>query len=161
MKKIIFLLISISLLLVSCTKQNNTTDKTSTSKKDSVKKSDSINPHVETGEITEGLKLNNGKKWKADEATNKRVKNMQNMVKEFEQSENQDYPEACKKMQAEINLMLKECKMTGPDHDELHRWLEPILIEIPQFNSENVNDKKHACDRVKLQLKMYNDYFEQ
>ena len=60
-----------------------------------------------------------------------------------------------------INKMIQECKMTGPDHEALHKWLEHIL--------ENANKLKSVSDTaaanpifqsIDARLDEYRNYFE-
>jgi hypothetical protein len=110
------------------------------------------------------LSLNNGSKWQADTETNENVAYLKLLTDGFSKMEKptvEDYHSLAGDLTAGINKMIRECKMTGPDHEELHQWLEPVI--------KNSNDLKSASDGVEArkefiylndQLNSYNKYFE-
>ena len=60
-----------------------------------------------------------------------------------------------------LNKMIQQCKMTGPDHEALHHWLEPILKETNDL--KNITDTTISASTFKFidtRLDIYNNYFE-
>ena len=61
----------------------------------------------------------------------------------------------------EINKMIQECKMTGPDHEALHKWLEPILENANQLKSVSATAaSKPIFQEIDARLDEYRNYYE-
>jgi len=149
MKKPLFLLYSASLLF-AC---NQAPDK---SKDDE---------HViHDIEQTTGLALNNGTKWKADSETNHNVANLRGIADDFKSRpvpSVSDYQKLSADLNTGLNKMIKECKMTGADHDALHIWLQPILEENAELkNSSDTEIAGTIFKSIDKRLDNYNNYFE-
>ncbi|HRP55364.1 hypothetical protein, partial [Agriterribacter sp.] len=111
------------------------------------------------------LTLNNGQKWNADAATGENVTAIHVLAGNFAAEPHtglSDYGVLASDLQKGLDRMIQECKMSGPDHDALHLWLEPLL--------RDVNELKKADDPVSAQkimhainerLDLYTQYFEQ
>lgn len=149
MKKAVFLFLSIALLL-GC---NQRSDKTK------------IDEHADHShaEIT-ALSLNNGAKWKADSITNHNVTALKTIADNFRikpfASAN-DYQILSADLGNALDKMIQECKMSGPDHEALHRWLEPVLSETSQL--KNITDTAVAVETFKSidkRIDDYHNYFE-
>lgn len=111
----------------------------------------------------ESLSLNNGEKWKADSSTNNNVKVMQATVEQFAGTEKT--PEAYKQLgaslQAGLDKMISECRMKGPDHDALHKWLEPLIGQVKKLNeTEKPDESAHQLTAIFQQLQLYSQFFE-
>lgn len=113
---------------------------------------------------SEKLVLNNGAKWKVDDITSGNVKNLQAIVKEFESGNDtslQAYKNVGDDLQKGLTKMISECKMKGPDHEALHKWLEPLIADVAklkQASVENIAAQSFAV--IKVQADLYNQYFE-
>ncbi|MFA5620796.1 MAG: hypothetical protein WDA08_10875 [Weeksellaceae bacterium] len=110
------------------------------------------------------LTLNDGQKWKADESTNFHTANLMKLSADFK-AENQNSPEAAHafadKIQDELNLLIKGCKMQGPAHDALHIWLKDVLDDVKQLKTvETEEDAGSAADKLMTDIGKYNDFFE-
>ena len=110
------------------------------------------------------LTLNNGEKWKADSTTNQNVVNLKTIgdnfrIKPFPTVG--EYQLLSSDLSNSLNTMIQECKMTGPDHEALHHWLEPILKDTKEL--KNVNDTATARSifiSLDKQIDLYHSYFE-
>ena len=149
MKKSLFLLLCTSLLF-AC---NELSDKSKDDKQ-------VIQDIKQTNELT----LNNGTKWKADSVTNHNVSNLRSIADNFKLKSTpsvSNYQKFSAHLNTELIKMIKECKMTGPDHDALHIWLQPILEENAEL--KNNTDTKIAgtiFKSIDKRLDNYNNYFE-
>jgi hypothetical protein len=147
MKKI--LLILVISVLVACNS-------------DSVKKqpTDTTHQQHDSAELT----LDNGSKWKADSITNHNIVNLKTMADNFRIKpfpNVNEYHLLGNDLSNGLNTMIQQCKMTGPGHEVLHHWLEPILNETKEL--KNVNDT--ASGRAIFQtldkhIDTYHTYFE-
>lgn len=112
----------------------------------------------------ERLELNNNAKWKADSSTNNNVKNLQAIVEKFNKGADKSigaYRAAGSDLQAGLDKMVAECKMKGPDHDALHKWLKPLIGDVSELKKST--GEQEAADLVKEidnQLTLYAQYFE-
>ncbi|MCC8426596.1 hypothetical protein [Mucilaginibacter sp. UR6-11] len=116
--------------------------------------------HYQHEKAFEELVLNNGTKWKIDQATGNNVDRLQQIVKKVNGHKLADYRPAGTALQAGINQMIKECRMKGPDHLALHKWLEPLMEQVTQLNraTSAAAAKKHF-NEVKKRLQLFNQYF--
>jgi hypothetical protein len=110
------------------------------------------------------LTLNNGAKWKADSVTNQNVVNLKTIVDNFRTKpfpSLNEYHLLSADLGNGLNQMVQQCKMTGPDHEALHHWLEPILQENKNLKevSDTLNGRKifHSIDK---RIDDYHNYFE-
>jgi hypothetical protein len=110
------------------------------------------------------LTLNNGAKWKADSITNHNVVNLKTIADNFRIKPFPtvgEYQLLSTDLSNGLNTMIQQCKMTGPDHEALHHWLEPILNE----NKELKNVQDTAAGRsifrsIDKKIDSYKTYFE-
>lgn len=105
------------------------------------------------------MPMNNGSKWKADEATKKNVGAMVQIVADT------TYTDASKRkllytnLQAKIDVLVKECSMKGAEHDALHVWLEKVLKDLKEV--KEVDDEySEAYAVLKEDLTSFYQTFE-
>ena len=135
------------LVLASC---QNSTNQTAVAQ---------ANHQTET-EKTATLQLNQGAKWKADESTNKQVRNMLNLVLKQYPVTMDEFKTVSESIKQETDKLISGCKMQGPDHEALHAWLLPFLETNKKLAySNSVDDAKALYAEVQMQLKSYFDYF--
>lgn len=110
---------------------------------------------------SEELVLNNGTKWKVDQATDNNVARLQQIAEKVNGHKLVDYHQAGTTLQAGINQMIKECHMKGPDHLALHKWLEPLMKQVNQLKQATTpaSAKIHFSE-VKKRLTLFNQYFK-
>jgi hypothetical protein len=113
---------------------------------------------------TEKLELNNGVKWKADSITNKNVRSLKSIVENFNNGPDKTIP-ATKKvagdLQQGLDRMISECKMQGPDHTALHKWLEPLIAGVSKLKQVSTEtEAARTIEAIHTQLNLYNQYFE-
>ena len=110
---------------------------------------------------SEKLVLNNGTKWKVDQVTRNNVARLQQIAKKVNGHKLADYHQAGTTLQAGIDQMIKECRMKGPDHLALHKWLEPLMGRVVQLNrATNTASAKKLFNEIQDRLTMFNQYFQ-
>jgi hypothetical protein len=113
---------------------------------------------------TEKLVLNNGARWKADQATIKNVNRLKNIVHNAGSKTTRslnDHQATTKVLQSGIARMIKECRMKGPDHLALHHWLEPLMAKINQLGTATgVTAAERSFNGIKAQLNLFDRYFQ-
>lgn len=113
---------------------------------------------------TEALILNNGVKWNADSTTNNNVKNLLNITETFYNGTDKtlpSYKNAVANLQKGLDKMISECKMQGPDHEALHKWLRPLIGQVTELKKASTEgDAAKSMATVKTQLNLYDQYFK-
>jgi hypothetical protein len=57
--------------------------------------------------------------------------------------------------------MIRECKMQGPDHEALHKWLEPLMEQVSTLKqAATVAAAGQAFNVIQSQVNRYDQYFE-
>ena len=111
----------------------------------------------------ESLRLNNGVKWKADSSTNNNVKALQAIVEQFTSTEKtpRTYKQLGATLQSGLDKMISECRMKGPDHDALHKWLEPLIGQVKKLNeTEKPEESAQHFSAITQQIQLYFQFFE-
>lgn len=156
MKKVLAILM-ITNLMWACnnhkhSENNDTTDST-------------VVMHHEHEMNAEELALNDGAKWKADNSTAKNVENLLSIIDAFNNGTDKSlaaYKKVADDLQKGLDKMISECKMKGPDHDALHKWLMPLIgkvKELKQISSETEAAKSFQA--IGEHVNLFSQYFEQ
>lgn len=114
--------------------------------------------HHPTGDVGD-LQLNDGLKWEADAHTNALVAEMKSSVSTFDNSD--DYKVLADTLTSQLNRLIAGCTMDGPAHDELHKWLVPLIDNIKELSASE--DDAHASvvvHEIDEVLDIYGDYFQ-
>lgn len=109
------------------------------------------------------LSLNNGEKWASDISTRAHATAMIEKSEAFTKSEKtaiSDYQNLANEMQVELNKLVADCKMDGPDHDALHLWLEPVVAEMKSLKEvQSEEEGKAHAEKLNTNLQEFNKYF--
>lgn len=120
--------------------------------------------HMEHESEEDGLTLNNGKKWKADSVTKINFNLLKKHVENFYNQQDTSiaaYQMIASDLQEDLDKMVMQCKMQGPDHDALHQWLHPLVEQIKQLRkSADAGSASKSMNDTKSQLMMFLNYFE-
>jgi hypothetical protein len=112
---------------------------------------------------TEKLELNNGVKWKADSITNKNIKSLKAIVGNYNNAPGKGLPatrQVAIELQQGLDRMISECKMQGPDHTALHKWLEPLLAQVSKLKQVSTEtEAAQTMEAIQAQLNLYDQYF--
>jgi len=120
--------------------------------------------HQEQKEDKGDLILNNGAKWKADSSTNENVKSLLAIIEAFNGNVDKSltaYTDLSNDLQQGLNKMINDCKMQGPDHEALHKWLEPVIDQVSKLKQASSAVNATALfEAIQAQVKLYPQYFE-
>ncbi|MDQ2657275.1 MAG: hypothetical protein M3Y60_07625 [Bacteroidota bacterium] len=141
------LLLSLGLLVASCGKQGGDHDD------HAIESGDAHHHDADAGPV----QLNNGEKWGADEHTVSVVADMKSELSDFEKVGQEDYDVLADSLTRQLSILVAGCTMTGPAHDELHKWLVPL--------TENVKNLRLAQDasnvtEIEKNLDAFDHFFE-
>jgi hypothetical protein len=118
---------------------------------------------IDSGTI-EKLALNNGSKWNVDASTNNNIVNLQEILKKFDNGQNRSlaaYTNVQLELQQGIDKMIAGCKMKGPDHQALHKWLKPLIEQAAKLKkATDVTNAELTFKAIKTQIRLYSQYFE-
>ena len=111
------------------------------------------------------LSLDNGKKWDADDHTMERISSMRNHIAAAGSASGSELPGSAytdiqKNLNGEVKDLIQGCKMTGPAHDELHKYLEILIPEIENLNRGDVVVSKTSLQNIDALLNKFQNYFE-
>lgn len=110
------------------------------------------------------LTLNNGARWKADSITNHNVIQLKvtaNMFKVDPFPPLNTYQILGNDLSKDVNTMLQQCKMTGEDHEALHKWLTPIIQQSNRLkNVTDTIEAKKIFDSLDRRINLFPQYFD-
>ena len=110
------------------------------------------------------LSLNSGEKWKSDLSTKTHVDNLIDKSNAFNKNTSPDvvaYHAFANDMQTDLNALIKDCKMEGPDHDALHAWLEPVVEDLKVLkNVKTEAEGKKGAEELSESIQKFNEFFE-
>jgi len=108
----------------------------------------------------EEISLDQGSKWAANSETTQGVADMVLLISRTQVKTASDYQNLGDGLNEIKNVIVKECTMTGPSHDNLHIWLYPLVEKIGQLQQvESVANGKTLTEEIKGHLDKYYDYF--
>lgn len=143
------------LFLTSCAGDDPTEDTTENNSENSTEETivedDALDEEVR--EALEGLELNGSDKWKVDASTDAGMRNVQNLVDNFDGVE-------VKQLGKDIKLQLKDitksCDMKGEDHNQYHIVLAAMMKESKLLKKEKSTDPS----KMQRYLDAYFAHFE-
>ena len=110
------------------------------------------------------LVLNNGEKWQADATTNEAVANMKSTIEKFKNKENKsdnEYQQLGQELQQHYADLVKKCTMKGPEHDQLHVFLELLQPKIKNLKETgNRSEGEKLVAETEALVSDYYDYFK-
>jgi hypothetical protein len=106
------------------------------------------------------LTLNNGQKWKLDEPTRKNMTQIKQVVDKAAAQSSPNYHQVATDLQASSDKLIGECRMSGPDHDALHVWLEGYLPALKELHNDNKSIQKSAFQTIRTGVQQFGEYFE-
>lgn len=127
-------------------------------------KKGTVDTTSDEAEETSALTLNNGAKWKADSNTNRHLvslKTTANMFKVIPFPPIEEYHILGSDLKSGLDSMIQECKLTGKPHEELHKWLAPVLRQTNEL--KKITDTAVArtvFDSLDSRINIYYHYFE-
>lgn len=105
------------------------------------------------------IQLNNGAKWKADSITKVNVAAISQVVNDSSYRNANNKVQFSNQVQAKLDTLVNQCKMTGPDHEALHAWLKQVLHDLKEIKEdEGKYEKNYAA--LKKDVESFYDYFE-
>ncbi len=161
MKSIILLSLSAALLLSSCNQHAEDAHHEQTEHADNAEHADS---DAITAATPSPLTLNNGQKWKTDNSTKLHANKLSGIVQAFDNSGDTKFSAYCNLSDAinhELDKLIADCRMKGPEHEALHHWLEPVLHDAEQLKkASNEKEGAAAVKILRTDIQKFNQFFQ-
>jgi len=110
----------------------------------------------------ETIELNNGEKWKADPEMIDHVEVMQIVLNDLSPEGLGDYYAAAEVLDAELAELIKSCTMKGQGHDELHKWLLPVMQKVEALGkTEDPKMAEVLVEELEQAMGEFHEYFEE
>ncbi len=124
-----------------------------------VKKNTSHTDSIVPEDGLDGLRLDNGRKWKMDDHTRSSFARMETYFLDSDQRSMDG--DSLKKAGADLQILTKEliqgCTMNGKAHEQLHVYLSGFMPAVSALSkSGGIED----AGKVKRYLEKYDEYFE-
>ncbi len=150
--------ITLSIILISC---GGTAEQTHETHQQEAKKE---HDH-DKKEAEPKLALNNGAKWAADVPTYDGMKAMRLAITNFSTVHSNATVEEYQTLGSQLGAITKEiiskCSMKGPDHDQLHIVLAPMLANVDIIkNGTNVDKARKNVEELENSLTQFFAHFE-
>ncbi|PCJ27642.1 MAG: hypothetical protein COA97_03220 [Flavobacteriales bacterium] len=109
-----------------------------------------------------GLHLNNGKKWKANEETTASINRMFEIAKiDVEEGRLSHYAAMGERLNIEVEILFKDCTMKGEEHNQLHLYIVPLIDKFGSLEFVSNEDEAMILQKDILKdLNNYHNYFE-
>jgi hypothetical protein len=106
------------------------------------------------------LQLNNGSKWSADENTWNNVAKIKSVINDPVNLDVSKRVQLVNLLQSNVDTLVFQCRMQGPDHDALHIWLEQFLSDLNAVKMAGTADYEIAISKLKEDANSFYDFFE-
>lgn len=110
------------------------------------------------------LSLNNGAKWHTDNSTKLHANKLNGIIQAFDNSGDSKLSSYCNLSDAinhELDNLMSDCKMKGPEHEALHHWLEPVLRDAEQLKkASNEKEGTAAVNILRTDIQKFNQFFQ-
>lgn len=106
------------------------------------------------------VQLNDGETWEANPETTTGIKNMQELINDFDPgAERAEYVALHDHMDREFKTIFAKCTMTGEAHNQLHNYLHPMREWIDGLMAEDDETRHHSLEKLNARLDEYPRYF--
>ena len=102
-----------------------------------------------------GLSLNDEQKWIVNREMGSHFEAMESDIRNFIPSD--DIVALQSRLQDNISQLTSKCTMKGQAHDELHKWLVPVIKTVETMDVQNPEE---IIETLKEQFETYHLYFE-
>lgn len=120
--------------------------------------------HHGHGDLQQELKLDNGKKWKADAPAFEGVQSIGSLVSAFKSGQEytvEDYNQLGDDISSQLKLIFKECKMEGEGHNQLHTVLHAIMTDADGLSKvKDLKEGERLVQQVQDHADVFFGYFE-
>jgi hypothetical protein len=109
---------------------------------------------------TKEWQVNNGARHKADDPTRKNVAAMVQTINDPDNLGKENSAKLTKQLQGRIDTLVQQCKMSGPEHDALHAWLEKVLEDLKEIKEKEGDEYQKSYAALKKDVESFYNFFE-
>lgn len=160
--KILLVIAIFSITLLSCneSKKKDKTPESSVMESETIKEEMTDKEIILNNDWVHDISLDKEAKWKANIETAQGINTMVNLIKENNLITLEDYHQLANKLNNEKNMVIKECSMKGPSHDNLHIFLLPLIEKIDYLlTTTSIEEGSKITASIKDNLNLYQNYF--
>ncbi|MCC7510494.1 MAG: hypothetical protein IT464_14120 [Planctomycetes bacterium] len=108
-----------------------------------------------------GLRLDDGRKWQADDHTRASAARMRDAISSADASTVEAARALGSRLQKELDELIRGCTMTGAAHDQLHVFLGRLMPAVDSLaKAADVAAAEKALASVRELLETYDRHFE-
>ncbi len=111
----------------------------------------------ETEETHQLPSFNHGQRWKINEEM---VAHIEDAERIYEQFSGDDLDLLHDVLMESTNALIASCTMTGPAHDELHKWLHPHIDLIKSMKGGDPEQVDTFLEKIEASFVVFHTYFE-
>ena len=160
--KILLVIAIFSITIISCieSKKNDKVPETSVKESETIKEEVTDKGIILNNDWILNISLDKDTKWKANIETAQGINAMLKLIEESNLITLEDYHQLANKLNNEKNMVIKECSMKGPSHDNLHVFLLPLIEKIDYLlTSTSIEEGSKITVSIKENLNLYQNYF--
>ena len=157
MKQFKLLLPVVLLVFVACNNQESKKEENHDDHQKSEMNNEQIDNKENHEETAGKVRLDNGKKWKANPETITGINNMSTLVQNGITGK-VEVAKLYDSLQAEFKAIFDKCTMTGESHNQLHNYLLPLKGQLDKLKagSSDIN----TLEEMQEYLVTFKNYFE-
>lgn len=119
-----------------------------------------LHPEEELLAWEKEMELDRGSRWIANRETTAGIKRMSTIIENSSSSTVDEYKELGDSLISEINILISKCTMKGASHDNLHIFLEPLVIKAAQLEQTfSKEEGARLISELEQHLQAYRKYF--
>ena len=160
MKKTLIVSVILSVILISCNEKKDKVMETTVKEMENEKEKIVHEENIINNNWVNEIQLNNNSKWDANIETTQGVDAMLKYIDESNPETVENYLALANELNDEKNLLVKECTMTGPSHDNLHIFLHPLIEKINHLSkTSSIEEGSEITKSINENLVAYKNYF--
>ena len=106
------------------------------------------------------LELDGGKKWAVPGPMMVHIQSIERLVREFEAGGG-DHAVLAASIQENLGGLVTNCTMRGKAHDELHKWLMPVLGSSADYaKAADPQVQRQKLQEIERSLAVFHRYFQ-
>ncbi len=161
MKKILFTTLLFSIVFISCNESKKNTIETTVDEQQHEKEEINNKENKINNNWIDDIELDDGLKWIANIETTQGVHAMLSELNKSNPKTVEDYISMANRLNDEKNMVVKECTMKGPSHDNLHIFLLPLIEKIDLLlEITSPEEGMEITASIKENLEAYTNYFK-
>lgn len=116
--------------------------------------------HTHPAPAQHSLQLNGGQKWLVPKPMMAHLENLEQAVRDFEAQPRRGHAALATAIQDNLGRLVTNCTLEGKAHDELHKWLMPLLgLSAEYTKATEPQVQAELLGKIKQSLALFHEYF--